>query len=171
MALDKGDELTISYLQDADLRALHLLFTFASKDEDLLKSTAVRQQKLQNWLVAETSSHLSLCSLHVQPLRKFTCMCNNLSCDLCLVFAQAACSEGPRCSLKVDVALTRLQPPVELGNDRLHYACLTVWTRHTLSAVQSWDFVSPGRRGLEICRNDSVGHRAWWRGPAWPHPP
>lgn len=39
IALKKGDELTISYLQD----------------EDLLKSTAVRQQKLQNW--------------------RFTCMC------------------------------------------------------------------------------------------------
>lgn len=43
MALDKGDELTISYLQD----------------EDLLKSTAVRQQKLQNW--------------------KFLCMCPRCS--------------------------------------------------------------------------------------------
>jgi len=43
MALDKGGELTISYLQD----------------EDLLKSTGVRQQKLQNW--------------------KFTCMCPRCS--------------------------------------------------------------------------------------------
>lgn len=43
MALEKGGELTISYLQD----------------EDLLKSTGVRQQKLQNW--------------------KFTCMCPRCS--------------------------------------------------------------------------------------------
>jgi len=43
VGLKKGDELTISYLQD----------------EDLLKSTAVRQQKLQNW--------------------KFTCMCERCS--------------------------------------------------------------------------------------------
>ncbi|CAK9057718.1 SET domain-containing protein [Durusdinium trenchii] len=43
MALEKGGELTISYLQD----------------EDLLKSTSVRQQKLQNW--------------------KFTCMCPRCS--------------------------------------------------------------------------------------------
>merc|ERR1719262_257728 len=46
VALAKGDELTISYLQD----------------EDLLKSTSVRQQKLQNW--------------------RFTCQCNR--CGLCV---------------------------------------------------------------------------------------
>jgi len=54
VALSKGDELTISYLQD----------------EDLLKSTAVRVQKLQNWRFT------CACDRCVQPLdvgRGFRC--------------------------------------------------------------------------------------------------
>mmetsp|Transcript_48367 Transcript_48367/g.90587 ORF Transcript_48367/g.90587 Transcript_48367/m.90587 type:complete len:521 (-) Transcript_48367:104-1666(-) len=54
MALDKGDELTISYLQD----------------EDLLKSTAVRQQKLQNW---KFLCMCPRCSLNVDAGRGIRC--------------------------------------------------------------------------------------------------
>ena len=66
MALDKGDELTISYLQATSLshfvtgsRGLEMLPLW--EDEDLLKSTAVRQQKLQNWHLSQNVMRL----LHV----------------------------------------------------------------------------------------------------------
>jgi len=57
MALEKGGELTISYLQvQVEFTSAVELKQFASwlsladlQDEDLLKSTGVRQQKLQNW--------------------------------------------------------------------------------------------------------------------------
>lgn len=54
VALNAGDELTISYLQD----------------EDLLKSTAVRQQKLQNW---RFTCQCARCSLLVDTGRGFRC--------------------------------------------------------------------------------------------------
>mmetsp|Transcript_42808 Transcript_42808/g.96669 ORF Transcript_42808/g.96669 Transcript_42808/m.96669 type:complete len:520 (-) Transcript_42808:148-1707(-) len=54
VALNKGDELTISYLQD----------------EDLLKSTAVRQQKLQNW---RFTCQCTRCRLRVDTGRGFRC--------------------------------------------------------------------------------------------------
>jgi hypothetical protein len=53
-ALDKGAELTISYLQD----------------EDLLKSTAVRQQKLQNW---KFTCACTRCALQIDTGRGFRC--------------------------------------------------------------------------------------------------
>lgn len=57
MALEKGGELTISYLQvQVEFTSAVELKQFAPwlsladlQDEDLLKSTGVRQQKLQNW--------------------------------------------------------------------------------------------------------------------------
>ena len=57
MALEKGGELTISYLQvQVEFTSAVELKQFASwlsladlQDEDVLKSTGVRQQKLQNW--------------------------------------------------------------------------------------------------------------------------
>jgi len=57
MALEKGGELTISYLQvqveftsAVELKQFASLLSLADlQDEDLLKSTGVRQQKLQNW--------------------------------------------------------------------------------------------------------------------------
>jgi len=54
VALNRGDELTISYLQD----------------EDLLKSTAVRQQKLQNW---RFTCQCPRCCLRVDMGRGFRC--------------------------------------------------------------------------------------------------
>lgn len=54
VALKAGDELTISYLQD----------------EDLLKSTAVRQQKLQNW---RFTCACTRCRLLVDVGRGFRC--------------------------------------------------------------------------------------------------
>jgi len=54
VSLKKGDELTISYLQD----------------EDLLKSTAVRRQKLQNWRFECTCER---CSLNIDVGRGFRC--------------------------------------------------------------------------------------------------
>jgi len=54
VALNRGDELTISYLQD----------------EDLLKSTAVRQQKLQNW---RFTCQCPRCRLRVDAGRGFRC--------------------------------------------------------------------------------------------------
>jgi len=54
VALKAGDELTISYLQD----------------EDLLKSTAVRQQKLQNW---RFTCACQRCRLPVDVGRGFRC--------------------------------------------------------------------------------------------------
>jgi len=54
VALRAGDELTISYLQD----------------EDLLKSTAVRQQKLQNW---RFTCQCPRCCLPVDEGRGFRC--------------------------------------------------------------------------------------------------
>mmetsp|Transcript_32829 Transcript_32829/g.94456 ORF Transcript_32829/g.94456 Transcript_32829/m.94456 type:complete len:668 (+) Transcript_32829:48-2051(+) len=54
ISLKKGDELTISYLQD----------------EDLLKSTAVRQQKLQNW---RFTCACPRCKLYVDEGRGFRC--------------------------------------------------------------------------------------------------
>mmetsp|Transcript_74045 Transcript_74045/g.209059 ORF Transcript_74045/g.209059 Transcript_74045/m.209059 type:complete len:507 (-) Transcript_74045:52-1572(-) len=54
VALNRGDELTISYLQD----------------EDLLKSTCVRQQKLQNW---RFTCQCPRCHLRVDTGRGFRC--------------------------------------------------------------------------------------------------
>merc|ERR1712137_810665 len=54
IALKPGDELTISYLQD----------------DDLLKSTIVRRQKLQNW---QFTCACPRCSLHVDKGRGFKC--------------------------------------------------------------------------------------------------
>jgi len=54
VALNRDDELTISYLQD----------------EDLLKSTAVRQQKLQNW---RFTCQCPRCRLRVDAGRGFRC--------------------------------------------------------------------------------------------------
>jgi len=54
VALKKGDELTISYLQD----------------EDLLKSTAIRQQKLHNW---RFTCQCTRCNLRVDTGRGFRC--------------------------------------------------------------------------------------------------
>lgn len=54
VALGRGDELTISYLQD----------------EDLLKSTVVRQQKLQNW---RFTCQCARCCLTVDMGRGFRC--------------------------------------------------------------------------------------------------
>jgi len=54
IALGKGDELTISYLQD----------------EDLLKSTSVRQTKLQNW---KFTCACPRCALKVDLGRGFRC--------------------------------------------------------------------------------------------------
>jgi len=54
IALNKGDELTISYLQD----------------EDLLKGTQVRQQKLQNW---RFTCMCPRCRLRVDAGRGFRC--------------------------------------------------------------------------------------------------
>jgi len=54
MSLDRGDELTVSYLQD----------------EDLLKSTRVRRQKLQNW---QFTCSCSRCRLRVDASRGFRC--------------------------------------------------------------------------------------------------
>lgn len=61
MALEKGGELTISYLQDpAKTAATKANFWTRNcgylQDEDLLKSTSVRQQKLQNWSLTEMQS-------------------------------------------------------------------------------------------------------------------
>jgi len=66
VALKAGDELTISYLQD----------------EDLLKSTAVRQQKLQNW---RFTCACSRCSLRVDLGRGFRCR----RCRVGILYASA----------------------------------------------------------------------------------
>lgn len=64
VALNRGDELTISYLQD----------------EDLLKSTAVRQQKLQNW---RFTCQCQRCRLRVDTGRGFRCR----RCRIGILFA------------------------------------------------------------------------------------
>merc|ERR1719433_1195572 len=67
VALNKGEELTISYLQD----------------EDLLKSTAVRQQKLQNW---RFTCQCGRCRLRVDNGRGFRCR----SCRIGILYASVA---------------------------------------------------------------------------------
>merc|ERR1712187_178317 len=66
-ALRKDDELTISYLQD----------------DELLKSTAVRQQKLQNW---RFNCACPRCCLDVDMGRGFRCRC----CRVGVLYARAA---------------------------------------------------------------------------------
>jgi len=67
VALNRGDELTISYLQD----------------EDLLKSTAVRQQKLQNW---RFTCQCPRCRLRVDAGRGFRCR----RCRIGILYASVA---------------------------------------------------------------------------------
>lgn len=66
-ALHEGDELTISYLQD----------------EDLLKSTLVRQEKLQNWCF---TCQCERCILQVDMGRGFRCR----KCRTGIVYANAS---------------------------------------------------------------------------------
>lgn len=73
MALDKGGELTISYLQARHGRRMwlqvfsHMYLVHSWQDEDLLKSTGVRQQKLQNWSDASIHNYtVELLDLHVK---------------------------------------------------------------------------------------------------------
>jgi len=72
VALNRGDELTISYLQD----------------EDLLKSTAVRQQKLQNW---RFTCQCNRCRLRVDAGRGFRCR----RCRIGILFASVSNSLEP----------------------------------------------------------------------------
>lgn len=65
--LKPGEELTISYLQD----------------EDLLKSTAVRQQKLQNW---RFTCQCARCQLQIDRGRGFRCR----KCRVGVLYASAA---------------------------------------------------------------------------------
>jgi hypothetical protein len=67
VSLKAGDELTISYLQD----------------EDLLKSTAVRQQKLQNW---RFTCQCARCQLQIDRGRGFRCR----RCRVGILYASAA---------------------------------------------------------------------------------
>jgi len=67
VALNRGDELTIAYLQD----------------EDLLKSTAVRQQKLQNW---RFTCMCPRCRLRVDTGRGFRCR----RCRIGILYASVA---------------------------------------------------------------------------------
>jgi len=71
VALNKGDELTISYLQD----------------EDLLKSTSVRQQKLQNW---RFTCQCKRCALDVDTGRGFRCR----RCRIGILYASVAVIGG-----------------------------------------------------------------------------
>jgi len=75
VSLKGNDELTISYLQD----------------EDLLKSTVVRQQKLQNW---RFTCACERCALHVDLGRGFRCR----KCRIGIIYATATGTLEP-CSV------------------------------------------------------------------------
>jgi len=74
ISLAKGDELTISYLQD----------------EDLLKSTAVRQTKLQNW---RFTCMCPRCALKVDLGRGFRCQ----RCRLGILYPQVSATSFETC--------------------------------------------------------------------------
>jgi hypothetical protein len=76
ISLAKGDELTISYLQD----------------EDLLKSTAVRQAKLQNW---RFTCMCPRCALKVDMGRGFRCQ----RCRLGILYPQVSTGTFVACGV------------------------------------------------------------------------